>query len=298
MSSPSHRKPSIASQDRLLPLSNRLLQTASCDLIGQANLKRLSAIHLIIGAVTALFGLPMLSMPLFPDVQNKPAAGILLSLFLGPLALVAAYAALRRWRHPPHHQLSLSDKALHYKTPSSWLLDGPSQESTIAWRDIVPATDGQPDVRTEFTTSKAITRDLVFWHRDAEGSVRMQRIPLRRFSRGTFLNGDELKLSLLLRLASRSDLRFAPSVFVSMRIDPASWRPMNKPMLAQGLGVLASMAVLFATLCHLDVSAGASSLLPLLATMLCCGAVCALLWHFLFPEWRHPIRFQPVEAGD
>lgn len=296
MPSPSHRKPPIASQDRLLPLSSRLLQTASCDLVGQANLKWVRAIHLIIGAVTALFGLLMLSMPLFPDVQNKPAAGILLSLFLGALALGAAYTVLRCGLHPPHHQLSLSDKALHYKTPSSWLLDGPSQESAIAWRDIVPATDGQPDVRTEFTTSKAITRDLVFWHRDAEGSVRMQRIPLRRFSRETFFNGDELKLSLLLRLASRADLRFAPSVFVSMRIDPASWRPMNKPLLTQALSGLASMAAIFATLWNMDVSAGASSLLPLLATMLCCVTVCALLWHFLFPEWRHPIRFQPVET--
>ena len=286
----------MASQDRLLPLSNRFLQMASGDLAGQANLKRLRAIHLIIGALTALFGLLMLAMPLFADIQNKPVAGILLCLFLAALGLGGSYAVLRNWRHPPHHELSLSDEALHYKTPSSWLLDGPRQERTIAWRDIIPAADGQPDVRTEFTTSQGVTRDLVFWHRDAQGTVRMQRIPLRRFSRGTFVNGDEHKLALLVRLASRPDLRFAPSVFIGMRIDPASWRPMSKPLLAQALGGLASMAILLATVWNLDVGAGASSLLPILAAMLCCAIAGTLLWHCLFPQWRHPIRFQPIET--
>ncbi|MEN6078327.1 hypothetical protein [Chromobacterium piscinae] len=297
MTSPFHRSPPAPTQDRLLPLPNRLLQTASGDLVGQANLRWLRAIHLIVGAVTALFGLLMLSMPLFPDIQDKPAIGILLSLFLGALSLAASCFICRHLRQPPHHELHLSDKALYLKTPRSWILAGPCQEKTIAWRDIAPAPDGQPDVRTEFTTSKAIAQDLVFWCRDTQGEVRMQRIPLRRFSRGTFLNGHELKLALLLRLASRPDLRFAPSVFIGMGIDPASWRPMRKPLLAQALGGLASMAAIFAALWNMDVGAGASSLL-LPAVMLGCALACALLWHSVFPEWRHPIRFQPAEAGD
>ncbi|MBT2869709.1 hypothetical protein JQK19_20980 [Chromobacterium violaceum] len=292
----SKRQRSAAESDQLLPLPLQHIQALSGEIRGQPNIACLRAYHLAVGLTFALIGVGSLSLLLLPEMQGKPAIGIFLLLFIGALLLGSAYAILRRLGRPPHHELSVSDSGLHIRTPCSWMLAGTRQDTSMAWPDIVPSPDGGCDVETVFSTSKSIARDLVFWHRNAQGEIKMQRIPWQRFSPLTFANGEELKRALLLRLASKPGFRFAADVFVAARVNPVDWRPMRAPMRMQSLSLLASGALLTAVCLSMDTH---QPLLqrswPLLAALLACALGSMLLWRCLFPDLLQSIRFLPAE---
>lgn len=126
---------------------------------------------------------------------------------------------------------------------------------SVAWRELCRARHGPYDVRTEYVSSDALLKRLVF-HRTAPGGASAEvRLPLALSADGArvlrFRNRAALQRALLLRLATapRPRLRFDAEVFVDAGIDPQTWAPMPAPrrwMWASTLGALLPPAAVLA----------------------------------------------------
>ncbi|QSI31692.1 hypothetical protein GNX71_19770 [Variovorax sp. RKNM96] len=131
----------------------------------------------------------------------------------------------------------------------------PASPQAVAWREVCRARLGFHDVKTEFVSSEAIVKRLVFQQAAKGGESREIRLPLAltidtgRVLR--FRNRAALLRALLLHLATqpRPRLRFDAEVFIDAGIDPQTWEPMLAPrrwMWLSSLGGLVPvLAVIF-----------------------------------------------------
>jgi len=125
----------------------------------------------------------------------------------------------------------------------------------VGWQALGRARDGPYDVRTEYVSSDALQKRLVF-HRAGQGGEAAQvRLPLTLSADGArvlrFRNRAEVLRALLLRLATepRPRLRFDAEVFIDAGIDPETWTPMPAPrrwLWASTLGALVPPAAVMA----------------------------------------------------
>ena len=123
----------------------------------------------------------------------------------------------------------------------------PTSPQVMAWREVCRARTGFCDVKTEFVSSEAIVKRLVFQQAEQGSETRDVRLPLAltvdtgRVLR--FRNRAALLRALLLHLATqpRPRLRFAAEVFIDAGIDPQTWESMPAPkrwMWLSSLGAL------------------------------------------------------------
>lgn len=111
----------------------------------------------------------------------------------------------------------------------------PASPQAVAWHEVCRARMGFHDVKTEFASSEAIVKRLVFHQAVRGGEPRQIRLPLAltldtgRVLR--FRNRAALLRALLLHLATqpRPRLRFDAEVFIDAGIDPQTWEPMLAP---------------------------------------------------------------------
>jgi hypothetical protein len=131
----------------------------------------------------------------------------------------------------------------------------PTSPRVVAWGEVCRARTGFCDVKTEFVSSEAIVKRLVFPQAARGSETREVRLPLAltvdtgRVLR--FRNRAALLRALLLHLATqpRPRLRFDAEVFIDAGIDPQTWEPMPAPrrwMWLSSLGALVPvLAVIF-----------------------------------------------------
>jgi hypothetical protein len=131
----------------------------------------------------------------------------------------------------------------------------PASPQAVAWREVCRVRTGFCDVKTEFVSSEAIVKRLVFQQASRGSETRDVRLPLAltvdtgRVLR--FRNRAALLRALLLHLATqpRPRLRFDAEVFIDAGIDPQTWEPMPAPrrwMWLSSLGALVPvLAVIF-----------------------------------------------------
>jgi hypothetical protein len=123
----------------------------------------------------------------------------------------------------------------------------PASPRVVAWGEVRRARTGFCDVKTEFVSSEAIVKRLVFQQVSRGSETRDVRLPLAltvdtgRVLR--FRNRAALLRALLLHLATqpRPRLRFDAEVFIDAGIDPQTWEPMPAPrrwMWLSSLGAL------------------------------------------------------------
>jgi hypothetical protein len=123
----------------------------------------------------------------------------------------------------------------------------PVSPQAVAWREVCRARTGFCDVKTEFVSSEAIVKRLVFQQAARGSECKEVRLPLAltvdtgRVLR--FRNRAALLRALLLHLATqpRPRLRFDAEVFIDAGIDPQTWEPMPAPrrwMWLSSLGAL------------------------------------------------------------
>ncbi|MDQ0070644.1 hypothetical protein J2W34_002429 [Variovorax boronicumulans] len=111
----------------------------------------------------------------------------------------------------------------------------PASPQAVAWHEVCRARMGFHDVKTEFASSEAIVKRLVFQQAVRGGEPREIRLPLAltidtgRVLR--FRNRAALLRALLLHLATQPQprLRFDAEVFIDSGIDPQTWEPMLAP---------------------------------------------------------------------
>lgn len=117
----------------------------------------------------------------------------------------------------------------------------------LAWHEVCRVRTGLHDVETEFTSSDAIVKRLVFHRAAGSGETAEVRLPLALTTDATrvlrFRNRAALLRALLLRLATqpRPRLRFAAEVFIDAGIDPQTWEPMLAPRRWMWLSSLAAL---------------------------------------------------------
>jgi hypothetical protein len=111
----------------------------------------------------------------------------------------------------------------------------PASPRVMAWRDVRRAPVGLCDVKTEFVSSEAIVKRLVFQQAVRGDESDEVRLPLAltadtgRVLR--FRNRAALLRALLLHLATQPKprLRFDAEVFIDAGIDPQTWQSMPAP---------------------------------------------------------------------
>lgn len=130
----------------------------------------------------------------------------------------------------------------------------PASSRVLAWRHACRAPTGFCDVKTEFASSDAIVKRLVF-HQAARGGepgeVRLSMaltVDTGRVLR--FRNRAALLRALLLHLATQPKprLRFDAEVFIDAGIDPQTWEPMPGPRRWMWLSTLAALLPVLAVI--------------------------------------------------
>lgn len=206
----------------------------------------LTATRLLLGGLVAFFALLALSLGaavlLQDDWSNLHGNEGIVALAV--LALVAGLGGglwylLRQFAHVGQGSIRIDAEGMRWGDPAL--------PQAVAWREVCRVRTGLQDVKTEFTSSDAIVKRLVF-HRAAGGGETMDvKLPLAltmdapRVLR--FRNHAALVRALLLRLATqpRPRLRFAAEVFIDAGIDPQTWEPMLAPRRWMWLSSLAAL---------------------------------------------------------
>jgi hypothetical protein len=130
----------------------------------------------------------------------------------------------------------------------------PALPQVVRWREACRARTGFCDVKTEFVSSDAIVKRLVFQQAVGGAEAREIRLPLAltvdtgRVLR--FRNRAALLRALLLHLATqpRPRMRFDAGVFIDAGIDPQTWEPMLAPRRWMWLASLAGLAPVLAVI--------------------------------------------------
>lgn len=210
--------------------------------------------RLLLGGLVALFALIALSLGAAAVLQDdwSNARGSEAILVLVGLVLVAALGGglwflLRQFSRVGEGLFQIDAQGMRWGDPAS--------PRAVAWREVCRTRAGPYDVKTEFVSSEAIVKRLVFRHA-ARGSEPLEiRLPLAltidagRVLR--FRNRAALLRAMLIHLATqpRPRLRFDAEVFIDAGIDPETWEPMPGPrrwMWLSSLGALLPvLAVIF-----------------------------------------------------
>lgn len=205
----------------------------------------LVATRLLLGGLAAFFALMALSfgaaVVLQDDWSNLHGNEGVVALAV--LALLTGLGGglwylLRQFAHVGQGSIRIDAEGMRWGDPGS--------PQAVAWREVCRVRTGLQDVKTEFTSSDAIVKRLVF-QRAAGGETADIRLPLAltmdapRVLR--FRNRAALLRALLLRLATqpRPRLRFAAEVFIDAGIDPQTWEPMLAPRRWMWLSSLAAL---------------------------------------------------------
>jgi hypothetical protein len=130
----------------------------------------------------------------------------------------------------------------------------PASPRVMAWRDVRRAPVGLCDVKTEFVSSEAIVKRLVFQQAVRGDESDEVRLPLAltadtgRVLR--FRNRAALLRALLLHLATQPKprLRFDAEVFIDAGIDPQTWQPMPAPRRWMWLSTLVGLVPVLAVI--------------------------------------------------
>ena len=210
--------------------------------------------RLLLGGLVALFALIALALGAAVVLQDdwSNARGNEAILMLVGLVLVAALGGglwflLRQFSRVGEGLFQIDAQGMRWGDPTS--------PRAVAWHEVCRTRAGLYDVKTEFVSSEAIVKRLVF-QQAARGSGPAEiRLPLAltidagRVLR--FRNRAALLRAILIRLATqpRPRLRFDAEVFIDAGIDPETWEPMPGPrrwMWLSSLGALLPvLAVIF-----------------------------------------------------
>ena len=213
-----------------------------------------AATRLLLGGLVALFALIALALGAAVVLQDdgSNARGNEAVLMLVGLVLVAALGSglwflLRQFPRVGEGLFQIDAQGMRWGDPAS--------PRAVAWHEVCRTRAGLSDVKTEFVSSEAIIKRLVF-QQAARGSGPAEiRLPLALTIDGArvlrFRNRAALLRALLIRLATRPRprLRFDAEVFIDAGIDPETWEPMPGPrrwMWLSSLGALLPvLAVIF-----------------------------------------------------
>ena len=204
------------------------------------------ATRLLLGSLVAFFALIALSLGaavlLQDDWSNLHGnEGI---VALAALALVAGLGGglwylLRQFSHLGQGSIRIDADGMRWGDIAL--------PQVLAWHEVCHVRTGVHDVKTEFTSSDAIVKRLVFHRAVGGGETAEVRLPLALTTDATrvlrFRNRAALLRALLLRLATqpRPRLRFAAEVFIDAGIDPQTWEPMLAPRRWMWLSSLAAL---------------------------------------------------------
>lgn len=194
----------------------------------------LAATRLLLGGLVAFLALLALSLGaavlLQDDWSNLHGNEGIVALAV--LALLAGLGGglwylLRQFAHVGQGSIRIDAEGMRWGDPAS--------PQAVAWREVCRVHAGLQDVKTEFTSSDAIVKRLVFPRAAGGGETMDVKLPLAltmdapRVLR--FRNRAALLRALLLRLATQPGprLRFAAEVFIDAGIDPQTWEPMLAP---------------------------------------------------------------------
>jgi hypothetical protein len=238
-------RPAETAAPRVLPVPAHVLEALAREgpLEGVPDL---AATRLLLGGLVALFVLLALSMGAAAMLQDDWSnlhgnEGV---FTLAVLALLAGLGGglwylLRQFAHVGQGSIRIDAEGMRWGDPGS--------PEAVAWREVCRVRTGLQDVKTEFTSSDAIVRRLVFQRAAGGEETTDVRLPLAltmdapRVLR--FRNRTALLRALLLRLATqpRPRLRFAAEVFIDAGIDPQTWEPMLAPRRWMWLSSLAAL---------------------------------------------------------
>jgi hypothetical protein len=243
--------PSDAVASRVLAVPTHVLEALVSPLDGVPDV---TTTRLLLGGLVALFALIALSLGAAVVLQDdwSNARGSEAILMLVGLVLVTALGGglwflLRQFARVGEGLFQIDAQGMRWGDPTS--------PRAVAWHEVCRTRAGLHDVKTEFVSSEAIVKRLVFQHA-ARGSEPLEiRLPLAltidagRVLR--FRNRAALLRAILIQLATqpRPRLRFDAEVFIDAGIDPETWEPMPGPrrwMWLSSLGALLPvLAVIF-----------------------------------------------------
>jgi hypothetical protein len=193
-----------------------------------------TATRLLLGSLVAFFALIALSLGAAAVLQDdwSNVHGNEAAVALAVVALIAALGGgiwylLRQFARVGRGSIRIDAEGMRWGDPAL--------PQSLAWHQVRRARTGLQDVKTEFMSSDAIVKRLVFLRAEGEGRTVEVRLPLAltmdapRVLR--FRNRAALMRALLLRLATQPKprLRFAAEVFIDAGIDPQTWEPMLAP---------------------------------------------------------------------
>ncbi len=210
----------------------------------------LRSTRLFIGGFVGLFALIAVSLVAAAVLQDdwSSARGNEAILMLLGLVLFAGLGGglwylLRQFSRVGEGMFRIDAQGMRWGEPAS--------PQAVAWREVCRARMGFCDVKTEFVSSEAIVKRLVFQQAARGSETREIRLPLAL----TVDTGRVLRFrnraALLLHFATqpRPRLRFDAEVFIDAGIDPQTWEPMLAPrrwMWLSSLGALVPvLAVIF-----------------------------------------------------
>lgn len=173
------------------------------------------------------------------NARGNEAILLLLGLLLFGALGGGIWYLLRQFPRVGEGMLRVDADGMHWGDPAS--------PQVVRWREVCRARAGFHDVKTEFVSSEAIVKRLVFQQVARGGEPREIRLPLAltvdtgRVLR--FRNRAVLLRALLLHLATqpRPRLRFDAEVFIDAGIDPQTWAPMSAPRRWMWLSSLAGL---------------------------------------------------------
>ena len=202
--------------------------------------------RLLLGGLAALFALIALSLGAAVVLQDdwSNVRGNEAIVALAVLALLAGLGGglwylLRQFARVGQGSIRIDAQGMRWGDTAL--------PQAVAWRAVCRVDAGLQDVRTEFVSSDAIVKRLVFQRVAGASKDTEIRLPLAltidigRVTR--FRNRAALLRALLLRLATepRPRLRFAAEVFIDAGIDPETWEPMLAPRRWMWLSSLAAL---------------------------------------------------------
>lgn len=214
----------------------------------------LRSTRLVIGGFVGLFALIALSLVAaavlqddWSNARGNEAILVLLGLVLFAGLGGGLWYLLRQFSRVGGGMFRIDAQGMRWGDPTS--------PRVVFWGEVCRARTGFCDVKTEFVSSEAIVKRLVFPQAAQGSETREIRLPLAltvdtgRVLR--FRNRAALLRALLLHLATqpRPRLRFDAEVFIDAGIDPQTWESMPAPrrwMWLSSLGALVPvLAVIF-----------------------------------------------------
>jgi len=242
---------SDAVASRVLTVPAHVLEALASPLDGVPDV---AATRLLLGGLVALFALIAVSLGAAvllqgdgANVHGNEAAVVLVGLVLVAALGGGLWFLLRQFPRVGEGLFQIDAQGMRWGDPAA--------PRAVAWREVCRTRAGPYDVKTEFVSSEAIVKRLVFLQAARGSGPAEIRLPLALSIDGArvlrFRNRAALLRAILIQLATRPRprLRFDAEVFIDAGIDPETWEPMPGPrrwMWISSLGALLPvLAVIF-----------------------------------------------------